>query len=75
MLSQRLMRVGDRIETTDSFIQILEEEGKPMSAQELKHRLSEIKGVSENMQIHGNERLIAVGPNLWGLSDWGLFLE
>ena len=64
------MTTGDRIETVDSFIQILEEAGEPLSGQELKRRLSEIRGVAENMQIHGNERLVAVGPNLWGLSEW-----
>ena len=66
------MTVGDRIETATSFIQILEEAGEPLSGQELKRRLSEVRGVKENMQIHGNERLVAVGPNLWGLSEWQL---
>lgn len=66
------MTVGDRIETVDSFIQILEEAGEPLSSQELKRRLSEIRGVKENMQIHGNDRLVAVGQNLWGLSEWQL---
>ncbi|PHS73529.1 MAG: hypothetical protein COB22_02215 [Cycloclasticus sp.] len=64
------MEVGDRIETVDSFIQILEGEGKPLSGQDLKVRLSEIRGVADDMQIHGNERLVAVGPNIWGLSEW-----
>ena len=64
------MTVGDRIETVDSFIEILEEVGEPLSSQELKRRLSEIRGVAENMQIHGNDRLVAVGPNMWGLSEW-----
>ena len=64
------MKVGDRIETAVSFIQLLEEAGEPLTGQELRQRLSEIRGVSENMQIHGNERLVAFGPNLWGLSDW-----
>ncbi len=65
------MKVGDRIEIANAFIQILEAVGRPLSGQELKHRLSDIREVSENMQIHENERLIVVGPNLWGLSDWG----
>jgi len=64
------MKVGDRIETTNSFIQILEEEGRPLSGQELKRRLSEIRDVSDDMQIHGNDRLVAVGSNLWGLVEW-----
>jgi hypothetical protein len=64
------MDVGDRIETTESFIQILEEVGKPLSGKELKRRLSEIRSVAEGMQVHGNERMIAVAPNVWGLRDW-----
>ena len=64
------MTAGDRIETINSFIQILEEAGEPLSSQELKRRLSEMRGVAENMQIHGNERLVAVSTNLWGLSEW-----
>ena len=54
----------------DSIIQILEKEGEPLSGRELKRRLSEIRGVSDTMQIHGNERLVAVGTDLWGLSEW-----
>ncbi len=64
------MATGDRIETTNSFIHILEEAGEPLNGQELKRRLTKIRGVAENMQIHGNERLVAVGTNLWGLSEW-----
>ncbi len=64
------MKVGDRIETSDSFIQILEEEGRPLSGHELKRRLSQIRDVAEDMQIHGNDRLVAVAPNVWGLSEW-----
>jgi len=64
------MKEGDRIDTAESFIQILEEAGEPLSGRELKHRLSKIRGVSESMQIHGNDRLVAVAPNVWGLSDW-----
>jgi hypothetical protein len=64
------MDVGDRIETNESFIHILEEAGEPLSGSELKQRLSMIRGVSENMQIHGNERLVAIGPNIWALSEW-----
>lgn len=64
------MEAGDRIETTESFIHILEEVGRPLSGRELKQRLSEIRDVPLSMQIHGNERMIAVEPNVWGLSEW-----
>jgi len=60
----------ERIDTSEAFIQILEEAGESLSGKELKNRLSEIRGVDENMQIHANERLIAVGTNVWGLSKW-----
>jgi len=60
----------DRIDVSEAFIQILEAAGEPLSGKELKRRLSEIRGVDENMQIHPNDRLVAVGPNVWGLSEW-----
>ena len=64
------MEVGDRIQTTESFIQILESVGEPLTGQELKQRLSKIRGVNKHMQIHGDERLVAISPNIWGLSEW-----
>ncbi len=64
------METNDRIQTTESFIQILESAGKPLTGQELKQRLLEIRGINKHMQIHGDERLVAVGPNIWGLSEW-----
>lgn len=60
----------DRVDVSDAFIQILKEAGEPLSGKELKNRLSDIRGVDENMQIHASERLVAVGPNVWGLSEW-----
>ncbi len=60
----------DRVDLAEAFIQILEENGKPLSGKELKNRLSEVRGVDKNMQIQPNGRLITVGPNIWGLSEW-----
>ncbi len=64
------METGDRIQTRESFIQILESAGKPLTGQELKQRLLEIRGINKHMQIHEDERLVAIGPNIWGLSEW-----
>ena len=64
------MEVSDRIQTTKSFIQILESAGEPLTGQELKQRLSAIRGVNKHMQIHGDDRLVAISPNIWGLSEW-----
>ncbi|MDB3856251.1 hypothetical protein N9284_02030 [Halieaceae bacterium] len=65
------MQPGDRIETNESFIQILEEEGKPMSGKALRERLSEIRDVPDSMQIHADEQLVQLGRNMWGLAKWG----
>ncbi len=59
-----------RVDLADAFIQILEEAGEPLSGKELKSRLSEIRGVDDNMQIHPNDRLECVRPNIWGLKEW-----
>ena len=64
------LKSDDRVELADAFIQILEEAGEPLSAQELKNRLSDVRGLHDNAQIFPSERLVAVGPNVWGLSDW-----
>ena len=64
------MSLDDRVDLAEAFIEILEEAGEPLSGKELKSRLSDIRGVAENMQIHSNDRLVAVAPNVWGLSEW-----
>ncbi len=64
------MEAGDRIQTAESFIRILESAGKPLTGQELKQRLAKIRGVNKHMQIHEDERLVTIGPNIWGLSEW-----
>ena len=57
------MTVGQRIKLIDSIFPILEKESESLSGRELKRRLSEIWGVSDTMQIHGNEHLVAVGTD------------
>lgn len=64
------MESGDRIETAELIIKILEDAGEPLSGAELISRVSRVRGVPEQMQIHASERLIAVSPNVWGLSEW-----
>lgn len=64
------MAIEDRRYIADSLIGILEKEGKPLSGRELKRRLSKIRGLSKTGQIHGNDRLVSVKENYWGLSDW-----
>jgi hypothetical protein len=58
----------DRIHTTDILISILEEEGKPLSSEDLINKASIYRGVKKATQIKGTEVLIKVSPNTWGLS-------
>ena len=64
------MDSGDRIETAELIIKILEDAGEPLSGSELISRLSKVRGVSDHMQIHASDRIVAVAPNVWGLSEW-----
>ena len=58
-----------RIDIVQAFISILEEAGKPLNETVLKQKLTEKRGISTNLQIRSNERMIAILPGLWGLVD------
>ena len=57
----------DRIDLGDAFTRILEDNGGPLKGKELKERLSEIRGVSNSLQLQPTERMIQIGPDFWGL--------
>ena len=59
----------DRVDMADAFTRILEDNGGPLKGKELKDRLSQIRGVVENLQIQPNDRMIQIGPDFWGLID------
>ncbi|WP_408901216.1 sigma factor-like helix-turn-helix DNA-binding protein [Photobacterium piscicola] len=59
----------DRIDMADAFTKILEDAGEPLKGSEIKARLEKIRGVHDLVQIHGTERMIQIGRNLWGLID------
>lgn len=58
-----------RIDMADAFTQILEVNGTPMKGSELRAKLSEIRGVDKQLQIHPSEKMIQIGRDLWGLID------
>ena len=62
--------IEHRRDVAEELIGILEREGSPLSGEELKDRLSTVRGLSDTMQIFPTGRLLRVGVNLWGLSDW-----
>lgn len=59
----------DRIDMADAFTKFLEENGAPMKGSDLREKLREIRGVGEIQQIQPNDKMIQVGPDLWGLID------
>lgn len=59
----------DRIDMADAFTKILEDHGSPLKGATLKQKLRAIRGVPEQLQIQPTERMILVGPDLWGLID------
>jgi len=65
---QEGLSANDRIQTIDIFITILEQEGKPLTVQELIDKASTYRGIKPSMQIHPNEILIKISANMWGLS-------
>lgn len=59
-----------RIDIRQAAISLLEEEGMPMSARELKRKIGELRGlVSSQTQLHPKGRLILVGRGKYGLID------
>lgn len=61
--------VNDRVDMADAFTKILEDIGRPLKGEELKKRLANIRGVPDSLQIQPTDRMILVGPDLWGLID------
>lgn len=61
---------GDRIEVADAIVNIIEDAGHPLTGKEIREKLSEVRGVSQYMQVYPSERVMAVGPNIWGLVEW-----
>ncbi|WP_068714522.1 sigma factor-like helix-turn-helix DNA-binding protein [Vibrio tritonius] len=59
----------DRIDMAEAFTKFLEENGAPMKGSELRDTLREFRGVGEIQQIQPNDRMIQVGPDLWGLVE------
>ena len=45
---------GDRLPISDMIVQILKEEGKPLSDKELRERISEKRGISRHMLVKMN---------------------
>jgi hypothetical protein len=58
----------DRAQIHDLAQKTLHDAGCPMKAQELLKEIGKARGVGAYCQLHPNEHLIRIKPNLWGLT-------
>lgn len=59
---------ASRVDVRTAVIALLREHGRPMTTDEIRERLREVRGVSQTFQIHPSGPLIRVGTGLWGLA-------
>ena len=60
---------ASRLDVRTAVIALLREHGRPMTTDEIRERLREVRGVSQTFQIHPSGPLVRVGTGLWGLDD------
>lgn len=58
-----------RIELRQAILHQLQEAGRPLRTEELRQRLTAVRGVNSVFQITSADPLIRVGAGLWGLND------
>jgi hypothetical protein len=58
---------ASRVDVRTAVIALLREHGSPMTTDEIRERLREVRGVSQTFQIHPSGPLVRVGTGLWGL--------
>lgn len=61
--------LGERIMIRDFIVELLQEEGQPLSTEELKNALRERRGLAATFQIQPRDPLVRLGKALWGLID------
>ena len=61
--------LGERIMIRDFIVELLQEEGRPLSTEELKSALRERRGLAATFQIQPRDPLVRLGKALWGLID------
>lgn len=65
----RKLTSAHRIGVPQAIASLLRDEGRPMSYQEIRERLTKERGLSDYFQIFSRGPLIHLGQGLWGLLD------
>lgn len=64
-----------RLDVKQAIVSLLEEEGKPMSTDQIRSRLIEGRGLNTHFQIWASSPLVRLGPGLWGLEGRDLDMQ
>lgn len=67
--SGRKLTSVHRIGVYQAIVSFLRDEGRLMSSQEVREKLTKERGLSGHFQIHSRGPLIQLGQGLWGLLD------
>lgn len=65
----RKLTSAHRIGVPQAIASLLRDEGRPMSSQEIREKLTKERGLSDHFQIFSRGPLIQLGQGLWGLLD------
>lgn len=58
-----------RIDIRQAVIAALQEAGGPLTASEIRHAVTTVRGVNGPFQIHPIDPVMRIAPSLWGLND------
>lgn len=64
-----------RLDVKQAIVSLLEEEGKPLSTDQIRSRLIEGRGLNIHFQIWSSSPLVRLGPGLWGLEGRDLDMQ
>lgn len=64
-----------RLDVKQAIVSLLQEEGKPMSTDQIRSRLIEGRGLNTYFQIWVSSPLVRLGPGLWGLEGRDLDMQ
>jgi hypothetical protein len=57
----------ERLEIHAAICEVLESAGRPLTTEEVRERVSRIRGLATAFQVHPQGEVIRVGPATWGL--------
>jgi hypothetical protein len=66
---------GSRIDIRQALVSILQQAGQPLTSDDLRQRLTAVRGINSTMQFHVVDPLVKLNSSLWGLNDRDLTVK